>query len=67
MIGLELCIETQHDDRRVSINEFGGPCHVIRNMRIGNGITAMHLHDRTVLLRINKAVISPYKTVISSN
>ena len=67
MIGPEFYIEVQHDHRRVSIEGFGGPSHTIRNMRIGNGITAVDLHDRTVLLRVNEAVISPYKTIISTN
>ncbi|HEY9708217.1 MAG TPA: hypothetical protein V6D48_08435 [Oculatellaceae cyanobacterium] len=67
MIGPEFYIEVQHDNRRVSIEGFGGPSHTIRNMRIGNGITAVDLEDQTVLLRISEAVVSPYKTIISTN
>ena len=67
MIGTEFFIEVQHDHRRVSIEGFGGPSHTIRNMRIGNGVTAVDLEEGTVLIRINEAVISPYKTIISTN
>ena len=34
---------------------------------MGNGITAVDLEEETVLIRINEAVISPYKTIISVN
>lgn len=67
LIGPEFYIETQYDNRRVNIEGFGGPSHSIRNMMIGNGVTAVDLHDRTVLLRVNEAVISAHKTVISTN
>ena len=67
MIGPEFYIEEQYDHRRVSIEGFGGPSHTIRNMRIGNGITAVDLPDMTILVRVNEAVISPYKTIISTN
>ena len=67
MIGTEFYIEVQHENRRVSIEGFGGPSHTIRNMRMGNGITALDLEDQTVLIRINEAIISPYKTIISVN
>ena len=67
MIGPEFCIEVQHDYRRASIEGFGGPSHTIRNMRIGNAITALDLEDQTVLIGINAAVISPCKTIISTN
>jgi len=68
MIGPEFFIEVQHDhSRRVSIEGFGGPSHTIRNMRFGNGITALDLEEGAMLIRINKAVISPYKTIISTS
>ena len=67
MIGSELFIEVQHEHRRISIEGFGGPSHTIRNMRIGNGITALDLEDQTVPIRVNEAVISPYKTIILTN
>ena len=67
MIGPEFYIEEQHDHRRVTIEGFGGPDHTVRNMRIGNGITAVDLPDMTILVRVNEAVISPYKTIISTN
>ena len=41
MIEPEFFIEVQHDHRKVSIEGFGGPSHTIRNMKIGNGITAL--------------------------
>ena len=67
MIGPEFFIEVQHDHRRVSIEGFGGPSHTIRNMRIGNGITALDLEEGTVLIRVNAAAISFYKTIILIN
>ena len=60
-------IEEQYDHRRVTIEGFGGPSHTIRNMRIGTGITAVEVDNMTILVRVNEAVISPYKTIISTN
>jgi len=60
-------IEEQYDHRRVTIEGFGGPSHTIRNMRIGSGITAVAIDNMTILVRVNEAVISPYKTIISTN
>ena len=67
MIRPEFFIEAKHDHRRVSIEGFGGPSHTIRNMGIGNGVTAVDLEEGTVLIRIKETVISPYKTIISTN
>ena len=60
-------IEEQYDHRRVTIEGFGGPSHTIRNMRIGSGITADANDNITILVRVNETIISPYKTIISTN
>ena len=67
MIGPEFYIEEQYDHRRVTIEEFGGPSHTIRNMRIGSDITAVAIDSMTTLVRVIEAVISPYKSIISAN
>ena len=60
-------IESQYDHRRVTIEGFGGHSHTIKNMRIGIGFTAVAIENLTILVRVNEAVISPYKTIISTN
>ncbi|HEY8522471.1 MAG TPA: hypothetical protein VIL14_01800 [Nitrososphaeraceae archaeon] len=44
-----------------------GFLHEIRNLRIGNGITAVELKDKTILLRVNDALIVESTSIISVN
>ena len=60
-------IEAQYDHRRVTIEGFSGISSAVRNLRIGKGITAVDIENKTILLRINEGVITPYKTIISTN
>ena len=60
-------IESQDDSRRVAIEGFDGPNHVVRNLRIGCGITACEFENQIILVRINEAVITEYKTIIATN
>ena len=67
IIGPKNFIEVQHDHRRVSLEVLETHPILTGTMRIGNGITALDLEDQTVLIRVNEAVISPYKTIISTS
>lgn len=67
MLGPEFFIETQYDNKTVNIQGFEGPSHVVKNLAIGNGITAVDLPDMTILVRVNEGVITPFQSIISCN
>ena len=60
-------IEAQYDHRRVTIEGFSGITSAVRNLRIGKGITAVDIDNKTILLRVNEGVITPFKTIILTN
>ena len=66
MIGNEFFIERYFENRRVSVQGFGGPFHVATGMKIGVGITAVQSTENTVLVRVSEAVVSD-KSILSVN
>ena len=65
MTGKEFFIQ-KTDNRRVTVEGFGGPFHAVRNMKMVVGITAAQSTEITVLLRVSETVLSE-RTILSVN